>query len=297
MNYNDNDYDDFYEVNSTDESPKEVKEEVKQSNNSEGGFSFLCILELLIILVIVGYSVFSASSYYDVIFVDNDEIIAKKRVLKNHAMDIPDDITKEGYIVSKYICTYGECDFSEPIITDTLIKVEWETDPGYEKKDNEVIVTFKTDGGSIISPSKITIGSKVKKPANPTKEGYIFVEWLLNGEKFDFNNSISSDITLVARYKKKDIHSGNVSGNVEGSNYKNYTIMVNVVDNESDECYLTIYENGYAIDIKNITYYDGVKFSASIKGNKVTVKRSDIEDEKYFKVTLKTGEVVTAEIK
>ena len=40
----------------------------------------------------------------------------------------------------------------------------------------------------------------IKKPTNPVKDGYIFKEWQLNGEPFDFNTKITSNITLDAVY-------------------------------------------------------------------------------------------------
>lgn len=312
MNYNDNDdystdinevYDDFYDENSTDDivtKKKIVNEEPKESKpveNEDSGFMVLCVLEFIIILVIIGYSFFKANNYYEMVFVDNNEIIGRISVLKNTAPRIPTSITKPGYKVSKWICGSDECDFNEPITSDMLVNVEWENDIYDERQDGEVIVSFNSVGGSSVNPIKVKSGSSIKAPEAPIKKGYVFVDWLYNGEPFDFGISITEDITLVARYKKEVIHSGSSSTPTEGSNYKNYTIMVSSEDDESEDCYLTIYENGFAISIKNITYDDGEKISASIKGNKIKVKKADIEGETYFKVTLKTGETVTAEIK
>ena len=45
-------------------------------------------------------------------------------------------------------------------------------------------------------------GTKVSKPTNPTKSGYRFVEWQLDGSKFDFNTKIESEITLTAVFEE-----------------------------------------------------------------------------------------------
>lgn len=37
------------------------------------------------------------------------------------------------------------------------------------------------------------------------KEGFVFVEWQLNGDPFNFNSPITENITLVAVWKQKDI--------------------------------------------------------------------------------------------
>ena len=39
------------------------------------------------------------------------------------------------------------------------------------------------------------------KPANPTRSGYYFSHWKLNGVPFNFNTPINSDITLVAHWE------------------------------------------------------------------------------------------------
>ncbi|HHU27588.1 TPA: InlB B-repeat-containing protein [bacterium] len=59
-------------------------------------------------------------------------------------------------------------------------------------------VTFDTDGGDLVDPQEVNKGEKATEPTTPTKDGYYFVEWQLNGQKFDFNTPITEDITLKA---------------------------------------------------------------------------------------------------
>ena len=68
---------------------------------------------------------------------------------------------------------------------------------------NKVTVKFNSDGGTEIADVEIKKGEKVEKPANPTKSGYIFVEWQLNGEAFDFDEPVTENITLIAIYKER----------------------------------------------------------------------------------------------
>ena len=63
-------------------------------------------------------------------------------------------------------------------------------------------VTFETDGGTIIPVQKLEKNQLPEKPNDPTKDGYEFVEWQLNGQKYDFNEPPQGDITLVAKWKK-----------------------------------------------------------------------------------------------
>ena len=61
-------------------------------------------------------------------------------------------------------------------------------------------VTFDTDGGSNVNAIDVLEGEKIKAPTNPTKEGYKFAEWQLDGKTFDFNTPITKNITLKAKW-------------------------------------------------------------------------------------------------
>jgi len=67
-------------------------------------------------------------------------------------------------------------------------------------------ITFNTDGGSSISSQKVKAGNKVTKPNNPTKTGYEFVTWLLNGQEYNFNSSVTINIELTAKWKKNEVY-------------------------------------------------------------------------------------------
>lgn len=61
-------------------------------------------------------------------------------------------------------------------------------------------VTFDSNGGTSVDSQIIVPGGKVVKPENPVKSGVGFVEWQLDGEAYDFDTPVTSDITLVAYY-------------------------------------------------------------------------------------------------
>jgi len=63
-------------------------------------------------------------------------------------------------------------------------------------------VTFETNGGTKIEEQEVLENTKATKPADPTKDGYTFVEWQLNKKAYNFDNEVTKDITLKAKWKK-----------------------------------------------------------------------------------------------
>lgn len=72
-------------------------------------------------------------------------------------------------------------------------------------KDEEIskyLIRFDTNGGNTIDNQIVSKNEKIEKPNDPQKEGYSFIEWQLDGKRFDFNTAINKDITLVAIFEK-----------------------------------------------------------------------------------------------
>jgi|LSQX01.2.fsa_nt_gb uncharacterized repeat protein (TIGR02543 family) len=65
-------------------------------------------------------------------------------------------------------------------------------------------VNFETDGGTKVTAIELKKGEKLKKPTDPTKEGYTFVNWLLDEEEYDFSKPVEKAITLKANWKEKE---------------------------------------------------------------------------------------------
>ncbi len=100
-------------------------------------------------------------------------------------------------------------------------------------KDNSVVVTFNTNGGTAVSPVTINKGEKVGKPADPEKTGALpeglyagkvdpsdatltFAGWYADEgltDAYDFNTTVSSDITLYAKWDAGSIDVSGQSGN------------------------------------------------------------------------------------
>ncbi len=110
----------------------------------------------------------------------------------------PSNPTKLGYVFKEWQLNGKAYDFN------TKVSKSFELKAIYEKTTGNIYtVTFNTDGGSIIGSKAVEEGNFVKEPEPPTKKGYIFKEWQLNGKKFDFNTRINQNIELKAVYEKE----------------------------------------------------------------------------------------------
>lgn len=72
-----------------------------------------------------------------------------------------------------------------------------------EEEQKICTIIFNTNGGTLIQSKKIDCKNKIEKPENPNKEGFDFIDWYYNEEKFDFETIITRDITLDAKYEKQ----------------------------------------------------------------------------------------------
>lgn len=96
-----------------------------------------------------------------------------------------------------------------------VIEITEEFDTTYDVLYSEYLdslkvkVTFSNDGALKIV--KIEKDTCITKPVDPTKEGYTFLGWYNGDELFDFNQKVTSDIQLVAKWEK--IKKNNCNGN------------------------------------------------------------------------------------
>src|SRR5690554_3900120 len=66
--------------------------------------------------------------------------------------------------------------------------------------EEDVLVTFKLN--DLANSEIITKGTKISKPSEPNKEGYLFLGWYNGEQLYDFNNIVNENITLTAKWEK-----------------------------------------------------------------------------------------------
>ena len=130
--------------------------------------------------------------------IDGGTSISKQVIKEGETVKKPNNPTKLGYVFKEWQLNGKTYNFS------TRVSKSFELKAIYEKTSGkQYTVTFNTDGGSKISSKLVEEGNFVKEPEPPTKKGYIFKEWQLNGKEFDFNTRINKDIELKAVYEKE----------------------------------------------------------------------------------------------
>ena len=101
---------------------------------------------------------------------------------------------REGYFFDGWYFSNGEkYEAGQELVDDLILYAHWLV---------KCTVVFDTDGGSLIQSVTLGAGQLLNKPTDPTKEGYEFLYWTLNGKEFNFETPITGDMTLVAKWKE-----------------------------------------------------------------------------------------------
>lgn len=131
----------------------------------------------------------------NVIFMVDDKVYKTVSVNENTAVSKPTNPTKKGYKFVAWQLDGNNFDFKTKITSETTLTALFE-------ETTTVTVTFDSNGGSSVTTQMVETGGKAKAPTAPTKEGYKFVEWQLDGKKYDFNKAVNDNITLKATWIK-----------------------------------------------------------------------------------------------
>ena len=124
-------------------------------------------------------------------------IIEPIRVTENTYIQRPASPNKVGYSFDDWYIdkkTTIKFDFEKPITSNLILYAKW---------NKNFMISFETYGGTIIPSIILRENSFIKKPKDPEKEGFIFINWYMDDsftKRFDFNTKITADIQLYARY-------------------------------------------------------------------------------------------------
>lgn len=125
---------------------------------------------------------------------DGGNIIENQIISENTIPVKPKDPIKSGYTFVMWNLDDNEYTFNEKINKDTILKAVWE-------KSSMKTITFDSNGGNSVKKQIIEKGKLAVKPTNPTKSGYVFVSWQIDGVDYNFATKVTRDLTLIATWK------------------------------------------------------------------------------------------------
>ena len=169
-------------------------------------FTFYISLIAIIVFFCVRYF-----NYFKVTFVV-DDIAYTKIVKKGEILKDLDEPIKEGHTFLYWTDDSTIIDNEYAVNYDTVLLAVFEKDAEIES----YYVSFDSAGGSVVEGQVLNKGDTIVEPVVPTKDGYIFKEWQLNGKPYDFNTPIDNDVTLKATYIKRTAKKYVVTFNTNG---------------------------------------------------------------------------------
>lgn len=129
----------------------------------------------------------------------------------------------------------------------------------------EVTVTFDSDGGSKVAVQTIEKGKTAKAPAAPTKKGYKFKGWYDGDTKFDFDEVITTNKVLTAKWEKE-----------ESSEPVSRELSISERHIRNGRFYGEVTSDGNAVEGATVTLYD-------YDGDK-TGKSTTTDEDGYFDI-------------
>ena len=126
---------------------------------------------------------------------DEDNLFSSTVVDINETVDLPSMPTKEGHMFRGWFLEGEAFDSQKPITKHLKIYAKWEK--------CMYTIDFTTYSDSVIEPIQVLYGDKIEEPIQPVKEDYDFIGWSRYGIKYDFNQPVTSNITLAAEWEMK----------------------------------------------------------------------------------------------
>jgi uncharacterized repeat protein (TIGR02543 family) len=156
---------------------------------------------------------------YTVTFKVDGVVVSTKTVEKASELVVPANPTKAGYTFKHWALDGATTKYnlaSELTASITLVAI-FEQD---EVETTVFTVTFVVEGEDDVLV-EVEDGEKVARPDDPVKDGYEFTDWFVGEEgsevAYDFDEPVTADLTLTAKFEEIVIATHQVSFSVDGS--------------------------------------------------------------------------------
>lgn len=135
---------------------------------------------------------------YTVTFTNEGKVVKEyPDVLYGSKIQAPDSPTKQGYHFLGWMSGNMVFDPNAPVTASATYEAKWQ-----KIVPDQFIVHFDSQGGSAIADVTVQKGSVLTQPEAPTREGFKFKGWMLNGSAYDFLRKVTQDMTLTADWEK-----------------------------------------------------------------------------------------------
>lgn len=104
--------------------------------------------------------------------------------------------TRDGYLFVNWLKDGIEYNDETPITNDITLTANWTIKPSIPKTYTVTIIADEKTEKIVVKENEI-----IKEPNIVKKENYKFLGWYVENQKYDFNNKITSDITITAKYE------------------------------------------------------------------------------------------------
>jgi len=229
---------------------------------------------VLIICAIIAIIIFSKQDVYTISFNTNGGTKIEDQVIsEGEKVTKPLDPEKNGYIFKGWTYQGKFYDFNQEVTSDMILIAKWTTELEEMEK---FVIKFDSDGGSLVLNQEIEVGSKVVKPEDPKKEGYIFKGWTLNDKEYDIETKVENDLKLVAKWEKvketnNNLNNGTINNNTSNTidNNESNNSISNVTDGNNSnnnnqttsKKYTVTFDTGGGSAINSQTVSSGSKAS------------------------------------
>ena len=225
-----------------------VKHENTQKHNKKKTFNKIILIIMFILLCVIALLFISLKLY-------NDKFVSIEfkngnfsKVIKIEKGDTIQELkisTRKGYKFNGWYLGNKKYNFNKKVTSNITLVGKWL---------KIYSVEFDSNGGSSINIQKVTKGEKVTKPENPISDGYDFVNWYLNDKEYNFDDKVTSNIKLVAKWNEKQKIESSANSN-EVNNNKT-TNRSNQNNNSSG-----VINNNYSTEINKTHCYHMMYFT------------------------------------
>ncbi|MBE6537427.1 MAG: hypothetical protein E7673_05685 [Ruminococcaceae bacterium] len=125
---------------------------------------------------------------------DGGSEVASQTVESGEKATKPADPVKDRYTFLGWFVGGEKYDFEKPVTSDLTLTAKWSV--------SAYTVTVNADNGAEVKTETVEHGVFVELPENPTKTGFEFLGWFVGGEEYDFSTPVTSDITIIAKWKQ-----------------------------------------------------------------------------------------------